>query len=167
MRQGPSRISPCDLEPAEVAGARVALEDLGRPVGRLVVGRDDEVDTGVRVEYLELVVDDRDCEPLDLRPFPPVRATTSWRSVFYTCGVETARPLPIVNSLRTDDLGHESLGEFGVVIPTKEAHLHWVRGTCASIRHFMGDTPICVLLDGTRVPHDLRDTPGISRAPHR
>jgi hypothetical protein len=48
--------------------------------------------------------------------------------------------------------------EFGVVIPAKEEHLHWVRGTCASVRHFMGDTPICVMLDGERFPDQLHRT---------
>jgi hypothetical protein len=49
-------------------------------------------------------------------------------------------------------------GDFGVVIPAKPEHLHWVRGTCASIRYFMADTPICVVLDGSGFPRDLRDT---------
>jgi hypothetical protein len=39
--------------------------------------------------------------------------------------------------------------DFGVVIPASAEHLHWVRGACASVRHFMGDTPICVLVDGS------------------
>jgi hypothetical protein len=46
---------------------------------------------------------------------------------------------------------------FGVVIAATPDHLHWVRGLCASIRHFMGDTPIAVLLDGERPARDLRD----------
>jgi hypothetical protein len=46
-------------------------------------------------------------------------------------------------------------GDFGVVVPAKPEHLHWVRGTCASVRHFLGDTPICVILDGDEVPEDL------------
>lgn len=45
--------------------------------------------------------------------------------------------------------------QFGVVIPANEEHLHWVRGTCASVRHFMGDTPICVVLDGAEFPEEL------------
>ena len=48
--------------------------------------------------------------------------------------------------------------DFGVVIPAKSEHLHWVRGTCASVRHFMGETPICVLLDGDEFPDELRRT---------
>lgn len=51
--------------------------------------------------------------------------------------------------------------DFGVVIPAQPEHLHWVKGTCASIRHFMGDTPICVLLDGEEFPDGLRRTYGI------
>jgi hypothetical protein len=46
--------------------------------------------------------------------------------------------------------------DFGVVIPAKQDHLHWVKGACASIRHFMGDTPICVILDGVHFPDDMR-----------
>jgi hypothetical protein len=48
--------------------------------------------------------------------------------------------------------------DFGVVIPAKSEHLHWVRGTCASVRYFMGDTPICVVLDGEEFPDELRTT---------
>ncbi len=53
--------------------------------------------------------------------------------------------------------------EFGVVIPAKPEHLHWARGTCASIRYFMGDTPICLLLDGGRsqTPSELVATYGV------
>lgn len=46
--------------------------------------------------------------------------------------------------------------DFGVVIPAKSEHLHWVRGTCASVRYFMGDTPICVVLDGEEFLDELR-----------
>jgi hypothetical protein len=45
--------------------------------------------------------------------------------------------------------------DFGVVIPAKSEHLHWVRGTCSSVRYFMDETPICVLLDGDDFPDDL------------
>jgi hypothetical protein len=48
--------------------------------------------------------------------------------------------------------------DFGVVIPAKSEHLHWVRGACASVRHFMADTRICVLLDGNKFPDSLRET---------
>lgn len=51
--------------------------------------------------------------------------------------------------------------EFGVVIPATSQHFHWLRGTCASIRYFMGDTPICVLLDDERYPYDLVATYGV------
>jgi hypothetical protein len=45
--------------------------------------------------------------------------------------------------------------DFGVVIAAKDEHLHWVRGTLASVRHFMQGAPICILLDGDRLPSDL------------
>jgi len=51
--------------------------------------------------------------------------------------------------------------EFGIVIPATSRHFHWLRGACASIRHFMSDTPICVLLDDERYPHDLEATYGV------
>jgi hypothetical protein len=54
-----------------------------------------------------------------------------------------------------------SAPDFGVVIPTATEHLHWVRGLCASVRHFMGDTPICVILDGNRAPADLQRVDGV------
>jgi hypothetical protein len=38
--------------------------------------------------------------------------------------------------------------DFGVVIATTRDHAHWARGTCASVRAFMDDVPICVLMDG-------------------
>jgi hypothetical protein len=50
---------------------------------------------------------------------------------------------------------------FGVVIPASSEHLHWVRGACASIRRFMGDTPICLLLEGRGSADDLRATYGV------
>ena len=55
----------------------------------------------------------------------------------------------------------ETIAEFGVVVPTKAEHLHWARGTCASVRAFMGDTPICIVLDGEGSTEDLRSTYGV------
>jgi hypothetical protein len=47
---------------------------------------------------------------------------------------------------------------FGVVIAATRDHLHWVRGTCASVRYFMGEVPIAILLDGHRPLRDLAKT---------
>jgi hypothetical protein len=47
---------------------------------------------------------------------------------------------------------------FGVVIAAMPEHMHWVKGLCASIRYFMGDTPICLLLDGKSSTGELRET---------
>lgn len=55
----------------------------------------------------------------------------------------------------------ETIADFGVVVPTKSEHLHWVRGTCASVREFMADTPICIVLDGDAPTSDLRSTYGV------
>jgi hypothetical protein len=51
--------------------------------------------------------------------------------------------------------------EFGVMIAAAPEHLHWLKGACASVRYFMGDTPICVLLDGDRSLRDLETAYGI------
>ena len=45
--------------------------------------------------------------------------------------------------------------DFGVVIVATPDHLHWVRGACASVRYFMDDTPICLILDGKGRADDL------------
>ena len=54
-----------------------------------------------------------------------------------------------------------SAPDFGVVVPATTEHLHWVRGLCASVRRFMGQTPICVILDGERAPADLQRLEGV------
>jgi hypothetical protein len=48
--------------------------------------------------------------------------------------------------------------EFGVVVAATPEHLHWAKGAFASVRYFMDDTPICLILDGEA------DTRGIERA---
>ena len=58
-----------------------------------------------------------------------------------------------------DVLGPTEAG-FGVVIAATPQHLHWVRGTCASVRYFMEETPICVLLDGDADTSDIETTCG-------
>jgi hypothetical protein len=50
---------------------------------------------------------------------------------------------------------------FGVVIAATSDHLHWVRGACASVRYFVGETPIALLLDGEGSVADLRRTYGV------
>ena len=47
------------------------------------------------------------------------------------------------------------------MIAAAPEHLHWLKGTCASVRYFMGDAPICVLLDGDRSLRDLETAYGI------
>ena len=53
--------------------------------------------------------------------------------------------------------------DFGVVIPSRPEHLHWAKGTCASVRYYMPGTPICILLDGSRrdAPTDLEAVYGV------
>lgn len=50
---------------------------------------------------------------------------------------------------------------FGVVIAATSDHIHWVRGACASVRYFMGETPIALLLDGERSVTDLQRSYGV------
>lgn len=38
--------------------------------------------------------------------------------------------------------------DFGVIVVCCAMDVHLARGCCASIRHFLGDTPICLLVDG-------------------
>ena len=52
--------------------------------------------------------------------------------------------------------------EFGVVIAVAPQHLHWAKGTCASVRYFMDDTPIWLLLDGEADTGSLERTYGVN-----
>jgi hypothetical protein len=51
--------------------------------------------------------------------------------------------------------------EFGVIIAATRDHLHWAKGTCASVRYFMGDVPICLLVDGPGRVAGLKTTYGV------
>src|SRR5216117_3473188 len=54
--------------------------------------------------------------------------------------------------------------DFGVVITVTRHDLHWAKGTCASVRYFMPDVPIWLLLDGPGSTRDLERTYGASAA---
>lgn len=40
------------------------------------------------------------------------------------------------------------MNDFGVIIVCYAGDVHLARGCCASIRHFLGDVPICLIVDG-------------------
>jgi hypothetical protein len=40
------------------------------------------------------------------------------------------------------------MSEFGVIIVCCAGDVHLARGCCASVRHFLGDVPICLIVDG-------------------
>lgn len=50
--------------------------------------------------------------------------------------------------------------ELGVVIACSGQSLRFARGCCASIRYFLGDAPICLIVDGKLPLHDLVETYG-------
>lgn len=39
--------------------------------------------------------------------------------------------------------------DFGIIIACCDQDYHFAKGCCASIRHFLGDVPICLIIDGT------------------
>lgn len=39
--------------------------------------------------------------------------------------------------------------DFGVIVVCCDQDYVFAKGTCASIRHFLGDVPICLIVDGT------------------
>jgi hypothetical protein len=45
--------------------------------------------------------------------------------------------------------------KFGIVIPCFEGDIHFVRALCCSIRYFVGDVPICLVVDGDFSTKDL------------
>ena len=55
--------------------------------------------------------------------------------------------------------------DFGVVTACHAGDCFMVKGTCASIRHFMPDVPICVIVDGDHSIKELEDTYGVIPLP--
>ncbi len=64
--------------------------------------------------------------------------------------------MPALAPHRTTD------ADFGVVITTSAADRHLACGTCASVRHFMGDVPIALFVDGDVSFELLQRTYGVS-----
>lgn len=51
--------------------------------------------------------------------------------------------------------------DFGIIIACCDQDYMFAQGTCASIRHFLGDVPICLIIDGTFSVEPLRKAYGI------
>jgi hypothetical protein len=51
--------------------------------------------------------------------------------------------------------------DFGVIVTACDHDYVFATGCCATIRHFLGDVPICLLLDGTVSTHALEDAYGV------
>lgn len=48
--------------------------------------------------------------------------------------------------------------DFGIIVATYEKDYCFAKGCCASIRHFLGDVPICLIVDGSFSVEDLEKT---------
>lgn len=51
--------------------------------------------------------------------------------------------------------------QFGIVIPCFQGDIHFVRALCCSIRYFVGDVPICLIVDGDFSTKDLENNYGV------
>ncbi len=51
-------------------------------------------------------------------------------------------------------------GSFGFIIATHPGDYHMAKGCCASLRHFCGDVPLCVITDGDLSGREVRDRYG-------
>jgi hypothetical protein len=39
--------------------------------------------------------------------------------------------------------------DFGIIVATYQGDYSFAKGCCASVRYFLGDVPICLIVDGT------------------
>ena len=51
--------------------------------------------------------------------------------------------------------------DFGIIIACCDQDYLFAKGCCASIRYFLGDVPICLLIDGTFSVSDLEKSYGV------
>jgi hypothetical protein len=51
--------------------------------------------------------------------------------------------------------------DFGIIIACCDQDYTFARGCCASIRYFLGDTPIALIIDGTFDTSPLEQTYGV------
>jgi hypothetical protein len=52
--------------------------------------------------------------------------------------------------------------KFGIIIPCYEGDIHFVRALCCSIKYFVGDIPICLIVDGDFSTRDLETCYGVT-----
>lgn len=51
--------------------------------------------------------------------------------------------------------------DFGVIIACCDQDYHYAKGCCGSIRHFLGDVPICLIIDGEFFAPELQKAYGV------
>lgn len=56
--------------------------------------------------------------------------------------------------------------EFGIIIACCAQDYHYAKGCCASIRYFLGDVPICLIIDGEFLAKDLQKAYGVQVINH-
>lgn len=52
--------------------------------------------------------------------------------------------------------------DFGVIVTCSKSDYLFAKGCCASVKYFMGDVPICLLVDGEFPTDELTETYGVS-----
>lgn len=57
------------------------------------------------------------------------------------------------------------MNDFGIIVACAPHDYRLAKGTCASIRHFLGDVPICLLIDGDFPVTDLQRAYGVRVLP--
>lgn len=53
------------------------------------------------------------------------------------------------------------MSDFGIILACYQRDYSFVKGCCASIRYFLGEVPICLIVDGTFSTADLQKTYGV------
>jgi hypothetical protein len=64
------------------------------------------------------------------------------------------------------ELGSAIVEEFGIIVACCDQDYLFAKGCCASIRHFLGDVPICLLIDGTFSVSEMENTYGVRTIKH-
>jgi lipopolysaccharide biosynthesis glycosyltransferase len=55
----------------------------------------------------------------------------------------------------------DAMENFGIIVACYQKDYIFAKACCASIRYFLGDVPICLIVDGDFSPEDLRQTYGV------
>ncbi|XWK88413.1 MAG: hypothetical protein U7127_30240 [Phormidium sp.] len=56
--------------------------------------------------------------------------------------------------------------DFGIIIACCDQDYHYAKGCCGSIRHFLGDVPICLIIDGEFSAKELEKAYGVKVINH-